>query len=316
MKALSAKLGNTVQKIGFGLKKHSPEILVVAGVIGTVTSAVLACKATTKISGILDKAKEDISDVKECREDSELAEEYSEEDAKKDLTIIYVKAGLSIVKLYAPAVALGVLSLTSMLVSNNILRKRNLSLAAAYTVIDKSFKEYRGRVAERFGEEAEKEIKHNIKAVEIKETVTGEDGKQKTVKKTIKVAQSGSEYARFFDESSIAWSKNSDRNLMFVRAQQQIANDMLRAHGFLFLNEVYDLLGLEKTIAGQSVGWVYDSDNNVGDNYVDFGIYDVSKETSRRLNPEDWGEDRYERTILLDFNVDGPILERCGLEKI
>jgi hypothetical protein len=303
--AIINSMSRSFSKVGFQLKKHSPEILVMAGVIGTVASAVMACKATTKISDILEKTKEDVDQIHDCMADESLAEEYSKEDGKKDLAIVYVQAGIKLAKLYAPAVLLGGLSITSILASNNILRKRNVALAAAYATVDKGFKEYRSRVVERFGEEIDRELKYNIKAKKFEETIIDENGKEKKVKTTINVADPNtySDYARFFDDGCTGWEKDSEYNLMFLRAQQQYANDLLRSRGHLFLNEVYDMLGIPRTKAGQVVGWVYNSDNQVGDNYIDFGMYDVNKEVVRNF------VNGYERTVLLDFNVDGNILE-------
>lgn len=306
MKSVGKTVGKTFHKIGFGLRKHSPEILIVVGVAGTVISAVMACKATTKIGDILDKSKEDIDTIHNCANDTTLTEQYTQEDSKKDLAIVYIQTGVKIAKLYAPAVILGALSITSILASNNILRKRNVALAAAYSAVDKGFKEYRSRVVERFGEEVDKELKYNIKAKKMEETVIDENGKEITVEKEVKIGgpNTASPYARFFDESCSAWEKNSEYNLMFLRAQEQYANDKLIANGYLFLNEVYDMLGIPRTKAGQIVGWVYDKENPLGDNYVDFGIYDINKEKSRDF------VNGYERCILLDFNVDGDILDR------
>jgi len=303
---LMTTVSSSFNKMGFQLKKHSPEILVVAGVVGVVASAVMACKATTKVSEILEKTKEDINSIHDCANNESMANEYTSEDAKKDLAIVYVQTGIKLAKLYAPAVALGVLSLGSILASNNILRKRNVALAAAYATVDKGFKEYRNRVVERFGEEVDRELRHNIKAKKIEKIVIGEDGKEKKVKETIQVAENPntySDYARFFDDGCTGWEKDSEYNLMFLRAQQQYANDKLRANGHLFLNEIYDMLGIPRTKAGQVVGWVYDAKNPIGDNYVDFGIYDIHRETVRNF------VNGYERTILLDFNVDGNILD-------
>ena len=160
--------GRTFHKVGFKLKKHSPGILITAGVIGTVASGVMACRATTKLSGILESAKNDIDVIHHSVEHAdELPEEYTVEDSKKDLTIVYVQTGVKILKLYLPSIALGALSLTAIVTSNNILRKRNVALAAAYATVDKSFKDYRKRVVERFGEELDRELKYNIKAKEI-----------------------------------------------------------------------------------------------------------------------------------------------------
>lgn len=301
---LMTTVSSSFNKMGFKLKKHSPEILVVAGVIGTVASAVMACKATTKVSEILEKTKEDIDSIHDCAANESLEDEYTPEDAKKDLAIVYIQTGVKLTKLYAPAVALGVLSLGSILASNNILRKRNVALAAAYATVDKGFKEYRNRVVERFGEEVERELRHNIKAKKIDTIVVDENGKEKKVKETIQVADelnAYSDYARFFDDGCKGWEKDSEYNLMFVKAQQQYANDLLKANGHLFLNEVYDMLGIPRTKAGQVVGWVYNNENPVGDNYVDFGIYDLHREKVRDF------VNGYERTILLDFNVDGNI---------
>ncbi|MFA7675058.1 MAG: DUF6353 family protein [Endomicrobiia bacterium] len=301
---LMTTVSSSFNKMSFKLKKYSPEILVVAGVVGTVVSAVMACKATTKVSDILEKTKEDINSIHNCAANESLAEEYTPEDVKKDLAIVYVQTGVKLAKLYAPAVALGALSLGSILASNNILRQRNIALAAAYATVDKGFKEYRNRVVERFGEEVERELRHNIKAKKIEKIVVGEDGKEKKVKETIQVAEDPntySDYARFFDDGCTGWEKDSEYNLMFLRAQQQYANDKLRANGRLFLNEVYDMLGIPRTKAGQVVGWAYDAENPIGDNYIDFGIYNVHRETVRNF------VNGYERTILLDFNVDGNI---------
>lgn len=299
------RISGTVSKIGFKLKKHSPEILIVAGVVGTVTSAVIACKATTKLSGILEKAKEDVDAIHDFSDDETLTEEYSPEDARKDLTIVYIRTGVKLAKLYAPAVVLGTLSLTSIIASNDILRKRNVALAAAYATVDRGFKEYRGRVIERFGEEIDRELKYNIKAKKFEETVVDDDGKEKKVKTTVNVADLNlySDYARIFDEGNPNWEKNSEYNLMFLRSQQQYANDLLRAKGHLFLNEVYDMLGVPRTKAGQIVGWVYNPDDSKGDNYVDFGIYDIYREKVCDF------ANGYERSIICDFNVDGNILD-------
>ena len=203
MKSVSGIANKTVMK----LKKHSPEILMVAGIAGTVVSAVIACKATTKVNKIVEDTKNDIEKVHTATEKgvTEAGEPYSAEDSKKDLTIIYAQTGIQFIKLYAPAVILGTLSITSILASNNILRKRNVALGVAYATIDKSFKEYRGRVIERFGEQVDNELKYGIKAKKFEEIeVDPETGKEKKVKKTVMVADPNlkSDYAVYFDNKS------------------------------------------------------------------------------------------------------------------
>lgn len=303
---LALTVSRGIHKFGFKLKQHSPEILVVSGVVGVVTSAVMACKATTKLSEITKPAKEDIEAIHHGFEHPEtLKEEYTEKDRNKDLTIVYAQTSIKIAKLYGPAIVLGAVSITSILAGNNILRKRNVALTAAYAAVDKGFKEYRGRVIERFGEELDRELRYNIKAREIEETVVDENGEPHTVKKTVQVASPGkySVYARCYDDGCSGWTKDPETNLMFLRCQQDWLNELLRSRGHVFLNEVYDALGIPRTKAGCVVGWVYDEKNPKGDNYIDFGIYDLYKEENRNF------VNGFERTIWLDFNVDGVIAD-------
>lgn len=304
MKSVSGKVGIA----GLKLKKYSPEILVVAGIAGTIASTIMACKATTKAGAIIDETHERLEQIHEAEELGKAEKvDYTLEDAKKDTTIVYLQTGLKFAKLYGPSIVLGALSITSILASNNILRKRNIALGAAYAAIDKSFKEYRGRVIEKFGETVDRELKYNIKALKVDDVeVDPETGKEKKVKKTIDVIGSDLEcspYAKFFDEGSEYYEKDPERNLFFLRAEQNYANDKLRARGYVTLNEVYERLGIPTTRAGQIVGWVYDLDKPNGDNYIDFGIYDIYREKNRDF------VNGYERSILLDFNVDGDILD-------
>ncbi len=283
------------------LKKHSPEILVVAGIAGTVVSAVLACKATTKVAEILDETKGTLNTIHEGMETGAInGQEYTNEDGKKDTVVVYAQTGMKLAKLYGPAIILGTLSVTSILASNNILRKRNVALGAAYAAIDKSFKEYRGRVIERFGEQVDTELKYGIKAKKFEEIeVDPETGKEKKVKKTVMVADPNlqSDYAVYFDSKSRNYETNPDYNRMFLKAQQAFANDKLQTRGHLFLNEVLDDLDLPRTPAGQIVGWTKDGP----DGYVNFRIVEVERETE---------DGRHEPALLLDFNVEGNIWEK------
>lgn len=300
---MKQKLLNVCNGVKGKVEKYSPEILIGVGVVGVVTTTVMACKATMKLNDILDECEETREKIMSVEANPEYQDRYTEEDVKKDLAINYVQTGVKIVKLYTPSVALGVFSIGCLLGSYNVMQKRNAALSAAYLTIDKSFKEYKQRVIDRVGEEVEKEIRYGIKAEEITTTVVNEDGTETTVTETVNTLDPNlySDYARFFDESSPYWQKDPEYNLMFLKAQQQYANDLLRAKGRLFLNDVYDMLGIDKTKAGQIVGWVYDPENPNGDNFVDFGIYDMSKDRVRAF------VNGYETNILLDFNVDGNI---------
>lgn len=297
MKSVNGVAYKTIMK----LKKHSPEILVVAGIAGTVVSAVLACKATTKVAEILDETKGTLDTIHEGMKTGAInGQEYTTEDGKKDTVVVYAQTGMKLAKLYGPAIILGTLSITSILASNNILRKRNVALGAAYAAIDKSFKEYRGRVIERFGEQVDTELKYGIKAKKFEEIeVDPETGKEKKVKKTVMVADPNlqSDYAVYFDSKSRNYETNPDYNRMFLKAQQAFANDKLQTRGHLFLNEVLDDLDLPRTPAGQIVGWTKDGP----DGYVNFRIVEVERETE---------DGRHEPALLLDFNVEGNIWEK------
>ena len=301
-------VGLTFNKIGFQIQKKSPELLVAAGIAGVVVSAVMACKATIKASEVAEEVKGTIDELHEIEEKgiTRAGNPYSIEDTKKDLTTTYLQTGVKYAKLYAPSVILGAASITCIVASHRVLKKRNIALAAAYTTLDKSFKEYRGRVMERFGEQVEKEIRYNIKAKEIKKTVVDETGKKEKVKEVVDVpAVDGwdpsqySPYARRFDETHPNWTKNPEMNRFYLKARQAQANDMLKARGHLFLNEVYDMMGFPRTKAGAVVGWLYDPKRpELGDSYVDFGMYEIQE-----------GEDfeSYVKSYILDFNVVGDI---------
>lgn len=290
-------------KVGFALRKHSPEILTGVGIIGGVAAAVMACKATPKAQEVLEQAKIEVDAVHEAIERENISEEeYSQQDAQKDLAGTYIRTGVGLLKAYGPAIALGALSIVSILASNNILRKRNVALAAAYTVVDNAFKEYRGNVVERFGKEVDRELRYNLKAEKVTRTVTDENGKEKKVKETVLVpAGDGvmSGYARIFDAGNPGWENDPGMNQAYLKAQQAFCQKKLETQGYLFLNDVYKLLGYREDIASRNVGWIYDPENPVGDNYVDFG-FEASNEFMRG----------YEANVILDFNVDGPIMNR------
>lgn len=306
------RVSRSVHKVGFKIKKHSPEILVVTGVVGTVVSAVLACKATLKVSEIIDDAKDVIDNIHDCAErelETSDGDVYTKEDAKRDLTIVYAQTGVKLVKLYGPALAVGALSITCILASNNIMRKRNVALAAAFTAVDNSFKDYRKRLIERFGEtgkDLDRELRYNIKAQEVEERIVDEDGNETVVTKTVNVIDPNvahSLYSVVFCEGNLGWTRNAELNKLFLVQQQNYANDKLKANGILTLNEVYDMLGIQRTKYGQLAGWVYTEDSTAGDNFVDFGIFNVNNGKACEF------VNGYEKSIILDFNCIGNLLD-------
>lgn len=293
MKFIPAKVSSAVGRQALKLDASSPKLLFVGGVVGMVGSTVLACRATLKLEEVVEETRLELDKAKSVRETH--AEKYSDSDLQKDTAIIFVRGGLAIGKLYGPAILLGSVSIAALTKSHNLLQERNAALAAAYAAVDKAFNQYRARVIEKHGPEEDDYLRYGSEEVEV----TDEKGQVTTVTR-VNSGEMPSMYARFFDQLSSSWSKEPEYNLVFLRCQQNYANDLLRSRGHIFLNEVYDMLGIERTKAGQVVGWIVSDD---GDNYVDFGIWDGG------TNSRDFVNGR-EGAILLDFNVDGIIYEK------
>lgn len=272
-------------------KKNSPHIFFVGGVVGVVGSAVLACRATLKLEEKLDEIKNDVSSkfVNKMDEDGEFR--GNGEYVNQKTGYVVTKSVIVIGRLYGPSVVLGAVSIGALTGSHIQLTKRNAALSATLALATKAFDEYRVRVQNEIGKDKELDIYRNVTDKEI--TV---DGKKQLVKSSDPNGRSP--YARFFDEFSTNWEKDPEINRIFLQCQQNYMNHLLRARGHVFLNEVYDALGLERSQAGQVVGWVINGD---GDGYVDFGMFEVTN--ARFIN-------NLERSVLLDFNVDGVVYDK------
>lgn len=303
MNEMMTNVSRFAAKAKFKIGKHSPEILMVCGAVGAVTSAVMACKATLKVNAVLEEhqsAVETIHNVQSGNAELKKDAEYTEEDAKKDLTTVYVQTGVKLVKLYAPAVILGGLSLGCMIGSNHILQKRNAALTAAYVTLDKAFTEYKERVTERFGDRVQHEIEHGVKAVEIENKEVHEDGTEELVKAYVDEADGvHSPYDLLFDEMIDRWEADEHVNKTYLMLVESRANAQLRHDGYLFLNDVYDKIGRYnngkklRTPQGQIVGWLYDPNNESLQNCVKFGL-----------------DKMHDRSVVLHFNCDGPIIDK------
>lgn len=300
------KITRAIYSAKLQLMKASPEIAMVAGGVCIITGVVFAAKGGIKAKEVIDEKNKTMENVRECREEN--PNMYSEEDKQRDTAIVYSKMAVGLAKVYAPAIGFTAAGIGLMILSRNILRSRNAALAAALATTTTSFKEYRKRVVEKYGEDIDQMLRHNMRLEEVeKKEVNPETGKEETKKETFRVVNNKdiSEFAKIFDEYNRNWKSNPNANLMFLRAQQRYANDMLRLQGYLFLNDVYEMLGFDPTKEGQIVGWIYNPDdpNCKGDNYVDFGIYNIARERARDF------VNGYEPSILLDFNVDGSIYQ-------
>lgn len=302
-----AAIGNTVSKIGFWGKQHSPQILVGVGLASGAACVALACVATAKSSEVVGEAQAELEAIDNTLSDPKI-EKYTEEEAKKDRRKVYLHCGKKLAVMYAPAVGAGVTSVLCILGGTNILNKRNAAISAGLAASLSEFSDYRKRLIEKFGDEGEqidKELRYGIKTIEEKETIVDENGKKKTVKTKKNVLDDKSVncdgYSRVFDCRNPYWDKDPCYNMMFMRARQRMWNDKLNANGHVFLNEVLDSLGFPTTRIGQEVGWRIDPSDNTIDNYIDFGITEV------RLGSEDGSSSN---GIMLDFNVDGSILNK------
>lgn len=293
---LSPIVTRAVAQTQFFLNKNAPTILTGAGVVGFIATTAATIRATNKANAVLPDITKEIAEVKTRLEvESDVLDEKTK---TKALVKIYADSSLTMAKIYVPTLVLGSASIVCVLAGHGIMLKRQASLAAAYTALDAGFKVYRKRVADRLGEDEELDLyrRPNTKMVDSCDD-EGQPCEIEVLDDDDSVMPS--RYSKFFDESSSNWSKTPDYNLFFLRRQQQWANDRLRANGFLFLNEVYEALGLPRTQAGQIVGWKEGTEE--GDGFVNFGLYQIGDESNRAFI------NGYEHTVLLDFNVDGII---------
>lgn len=287
--AVSRTVGRTLLKT----KKNSPHILFAVGVTGVVTSTVLACRATLKLDKDLDEIKKEVSDVKELRKMSEETDgAYSDQDYYQDLGRVYIKSGLRLGRLYGPALVVGVASVSALTGSHVQLTRRNTALTATIASVSQAYEAYRERIREELGEDRERDIFHGV---EEQKLIGGK-------KALALVNPTGySPYARIFDETCECWQKNDpEKNRFFLQGQQNYANHLLNSRGHVFLNDVYDLLGFQRTKEGAVMGWLRD-DVTEGDGFIDFGLFDAS--AARFING-------LEHAVILDFNVDGVVFDK------
>lgn len=297
------------------LSKHSPTILAVVGAGGFVATVVLACTKTYKHAPtIMDEHKEMMDTIQQAQDAN--VPEYSEQDAQKDKVLTYIQTAKSFGRVYWPVAALGTASLGCLLGSQHILTKRNAALAAAYKLAQDAFSGYRKRVVDELGEDQDFHFANDTVYEKMKTQTVDENGKAHTKSVKVQALRDGfapSMYARLYGEQeydiesgtyegSSQWVPQFEYNLSNLVIKNNWANEHLKARGYLFLNDVYDELGFPRTKAGQIVGWVWDGD---GDNYVSFGP-EFEALIDKRQSHIPY---KQSNVILLDFNVDGEILD-------
>ncbi len=268
-------------------KQNSPQIFFVGGLLGSVLSTVLACRATLKLEKTVEDIRNDLLSVKQLGDDAKETGDYDEREYYQSLMVVYARSSVKIGKLYGPSVVVGALSVGALTGSHLQMKRRNEALTITLAGVMKAFDEYRLRVRDEIGEERELEIHRGI----TKQTIEIE-GKKHVV--PVIDPNHTSMYARSFNESNVNWQPNAEDNRFFLTCQRNEANRILHARGHIFLNEVYDMLGMEHSRAGAMVGWMY-GPNTEGDEYIDFGLFEA------------WQINQMEPEIWLDFNVDGVI---------
>lgn len=290
-----------------GTKRNSPKILMGVGTVGVVAAVVTACVQTRKVDDILDEHEKNMNRIKKLREKS--AERGENEKFAKETAMVYGSTTMRMARVYAGPAALAIGSIACFFGANHILNKRNIALAAACTALDTSFKEYRGRVADRFGEEVEKQIRHGVTTTEVEKTITDENGDETTVKETVEVADGKEQvYQRYFTRHNPNWDHSPDNVKFFMLSAQNALNDMLkaRAHtsptgiGHVTFNEALTEFGFDIPADGSGLvlGWIYDKRNPFGNNYIEVDV------TPCKLPGEDG---KLEQAYSIVFNVDGDI---------
>ncbi len=284
------------------LRSDSPKLLFAAGAVGFLATIVLSSRATLQMDAVLreGEAKKD-----EIAQERAIADRDGKDyDDQKAGLSVRVNTALKIAKIYAPAVVVGGLTIAALTGSHVTLSRRNVGLTAAYAALDKGFREYRGRVVEEFGAEKDQELRYGYELVE-QAVDTDEGPVVKTVKKPL---MTESIYSRIWaKETSFKWSPEFGKNQLTIKVQEQYANDLLNARGYVFLNEVLTGLGLDDSSMGQVVGWVLPEYGGV-DGYVDFGIFRDIEMGQNFANGNN-------NSVLLDFNVDGDILGKLDAMK-
>jgi uncharacterized protein DUF6353 len=299
MNLVPTAIARGVARSGLIAQKNSPTILFGVGVVGMIGSTVLACRATLKLDETIAETKRDLMRVKSS-ERKRNGGVYSDNERRRDTAVVYSNGFGKVVRLYGPSILVGGAAIFCLTKSHTILNARNAALVSAYTVVDEAFKKYRSRVREKYGVEEDLQLLHDSEPVDI----LSESG---NITHSTRVTGDPSMYARFFDQMSPEWSRDPGYNEVYLVGQQRRFNDLLIARGHVFLNEVYEALGLDHTDYGAIVGWIL-SPNGDTDNHIDFGLYADNERARAFINGR-------ENSILLDFNVDGVIYDKIDNPK-
>ena len=316
-------INRTLTKLKLDAKKAAPGMMLVAGIGLGVAAIVEFCRKSREALPVIDDYKETMAELTESHDTVvAFAEKEGKQDIiknenatyRKDVVTETLKTGVELAKIYAVPIALYATSVALHVKSHHIMKERNVALVAAYAGVGNELRRAYSRIEERYGTDVLDEIKHGVTRTEVEERRIDENtGEEVVEKKSVAVLNTDandpnahSQYAKFFDEASPAWRNDPEYNLTYLLEVEADCNRLLKADGVLFLNTVYDKLGIPRTRAGQLVGWKYyrnPEDNHAGDNCVRLGIHDIQSPEARDF------VNGYNPTIIIDPNVDGEIID-------
>lgn len=311
---LLTNVKRAVYHVGFKAREKSPEILLISGTIGVGITLFNFGKAVLKFQPVLQKHNERLQKLKDLeiakKEGVEITKEAEEMDVKKARTSVYLETFKDAALIFGPSFLLGTASVSCFWISNGIMRARYLGLGAAYAAKLAESEHLESAVLAKYGADELAKLKSADDETIIESHVDEETGE--TVVDSV-TRKSYSAYSKIFDETNVNYEKDPERNRFFLQGKQNWANQLLVTRGYLLLNEVYQMLDFEPTKAGYVMGWIHYKDSkealaNGSQNYVDFGIFNTSRDANRRF------VNGYETSVVLDFNVDKmPIIERLNI---
>lgn len=284
------------------ISKHAPTILSVTASAGVIATGYLAWKAGTRFEDVEGR---DWDRRKECLRNADIIPDEDVPKIERKNRILFI---LDTVRTVAPAAIVGAATITMIYFSNSISKKRLAAMGAAYATLQTAFDGYKRTMVEALGKESvDKILKPKLPNVgKSAEEILSSDNKSDAAHVSDAVVNSLkalSPYARIIaEESSTCWDPNEDYTSQNLAAVQLWANRRLERKGHLFLNEVFDQLGLSRTREGAVVGW---RKNGEGDGYVSFGEFDAS---IYRVPSDDYT--RVDSNFIVDFNVDGVIWDK------
>jgi hypothetical protein len=314
---IKGAIGPRIGLAGLTLKKYSPEIYLTAGVGAGIASVVMIARAHKKSDEVFEDVRQGIDSVHndidryndQATEDNRKAETMgvvhrkqliSTSEERKQLTPLYGEMVRRAVILYGPGILMGVSAIALILASHSVQKRRNRALLSALTLFERGFSEYRKRVVNELGAEADERFYYGAESRKITTLIKDEDGNTKKIKgkkNHIPDEPTPIIYQRVFDQTNPLWRNDPDMNEFMLRAIQSQMNDLYYINGYLMLNTVYKSLGFAESPEGAIVGW---STKVPGDDFISIGL-------DHSINARE-GDDRW----FLDFNVNGSVFEHIG----